>query len=309
MKYICIVLLLIAVPSSRGFNITSLLNSTHPKIPPGVEVDPYVDAIVVEVAQLTIRVEEIEDQHTVYHQEIYELTRENEILKEQLDQSDADVQAKIDAAVNDLQANLEKKITDLDNSVAVEISVLTAESRAADTNLQTILETQINELNNAVTFDIAALTSADAALSSDMACIKNSYLNDRFPYDGTEYTVSRYTMTWSAARTYCQNQGGDLIVNGLQDWDQRVRILNYLRLSSGSDYWIGATDSGHEGNWQWIKTPKQGNNFYWASKQPDNAHGNENCAMMSASKWDWKTNDDNCGDSFFAICEHMVDQC
>jgi len=137
----------------------------------------------------------------------------------------------------------------------------------------------------------------------------NNYWNDQFsslkvyPKPDVTYKTSENRMTFDAARSYCRFMGGDLAVDGLQDWGQRMGIVHDLPYNSA--YWIGLTDMQIETSWQWIRKPKSGcTNIFWAPGEPNNNSGGveEDCAVIDALKG-WKTNDVPCSFINYAICE------
>ena len=71
---------------------------------------------------------------------------------------------------------------------------------------------------------------------------------------------------------------------------------------SAEQIWVGLTDEGQEGSWQWLKdqssvmSPMQ-----WCPGRPDNYYGNQNCAVMNVCGW--PTDDDNCATLHPFICE------
>ena len=63
------------------------------------------------------------------------------------------------------------------------------------------------------------------------------------------------------------------------------RHFNVLLLEA-YPIWIGATDEAIEGQWVWYSTGDAINFNNWNPPNPDNAHGNEDCAIMHVSgKW------------------------
>jgi len=199
-------------------------------------------------------------------------------------------------------------------SLTQRVADLEAKSGQCSQDLEDLKEDMMihsNEVYSNLTQQIsdldAQMHSADEQLNSDVSCLKNSLS------DGTEYTVSSNKMNWTDARSYCQNLGGDLIVNGLQDWDQRIQVLDSLGITESDgklpgSYWIGLHELSQEGQWEWITTPKHGTDMHWASGEPNNANGGEACAEIRVNHHKM-TNDDPCRIEKYAICEHMVNLC
>jgi hypothetical protein len=113
--------------------------------------------------------------------------------------------------------------------------------------------------------------------------------------------------TWADAAQTCVGQGGILVIDDFPD------VTSYLR-SIGNQLWIGATDTGHEGQWKWVNGLSVKNNkknSHWSSNNPDNYRGIQNCAVIN-----WPTNgngrwdDRDCNSKLPFACQavgHPVD--
>lgn len=85
-------------------------------------------------------------------------------------------------------------------------------------------------------------------------------------YNGHDYLFVGSIVNWSAARSYCLNNGYDLATI---DSAAEGQWLYQQETSHGGDiWWIGLNDVGIEGTWQWADgTPPT--YVSWASNQPD----------------------------------------
>ena len=61
--------------------------------------------------------------------------------------------------------------------------------------------------------------------------------------------------------------------------------------------WVGATDLGHEGDWQWVDGSAVSKD-YWNKDEPNNSQDNEHCAEVSGGG----LNDVNCDRMYLYIC-------
>ena len=68
-------------------------------------------------------------------------------------------------------------------------------------------------------------------------------------------------------------------------------------------YWIGYTDEASEGTWQWVDGT-QTDHQAWNPGQPNNAGGNENCAVMLESVAAW--HDTECFNNYRFVCRGPV---
>ena len=92
-------------------------------------------------------------------------------------------------------------------------------------------------------------------------------------------------MEWDEAKEYCENMGGHLITITTQEEQD---FINSLDLCS-TDYWMGASDTMVEGDWEWI-TKEKWKYENWYENQPDNDMQTENYLVLVTS-WDNEWND------------------
>ena len=106
-------------------------------------------------------------------------------------------------------------------------------------------------------------------------------------------------------------QNYNTVISGCEPIPWRATLLFYHVLTSvfpvselrHCDFWTGASDSNHDGQWRWVgkKTPLSYTN--WNHNEPNNGNGDEHCMhMLWVFGWMW--NDARCNyDSACFICE------
>ncbi|KAK3753965.1 hypothetical protein RRG08_006345 [Elysia crispata] len=104
---------------------------------------------------------------------------------------------------------------------------------------------------------------------------------------------------WKDARKICQTHGGDLLTN----YDKEKRDVVYGRKHKGR-FWIGLNDRRKEGNFEWLDDNQTISNIPWASSEPDNHNGREDCvAMFDTPQRHTQMQDRDCRDYMNFICE------
>ena len=94
--------------------------------------------------------------------------------------------------------------------------------------------------------------------------------------DSYEIGIGRFSIVsgfynWNAARQDALSKGGDLATfSNLLEWQSAIKSIGGLdTLEKFSGIWIGATDRGEEGQWEWVTGQKLTINK-WAEGEPDN---------------------------------------
>lgn len=82
-------------------------------------------------------------------------------------------------------------------------------------------------------------------------------------------------LTWSQAQAACKMDGGHLAV--INDTAENE---NVVAVAAGLHVWIGYTDVAEEGTWLWIEGASTFT--HWATSEPNNTGGVENCAYLHA---------------------------
>lgn len=102
-----------------------------------------------------------------------------------------------------------------------------------------------------------------------------------------EYTVIQGIRTWSDAKAYCEIQGGHLATAVSQEeFDQIVAKANETGCVV---LWLGAGRMGN-GEFGWV-TGEEFSFHVWASGEPNNDGGNENCLGMMKVQGVWSMYD------------------
>ncbi|XP_042237020.1 perlucin-like [Homarus americanus] len=124
-------------------------------------------------------------------------------------------------------------------------------------------------------------------------------------------------LTWPQARRVCQGMGGDLAnpehpfapsdLPGRHLWWKKapgsVKIYGTERWIGPGYFWVGGTDVGAEGTWQWVSDrpvdPEE-----WLFSRPDNRAGDEHCLEIVMSDYPGLYNDETCSIAQRFICQY-----
>lgn len=144
-----------------------------------------------------------------------------------------------------------------------------------------------NPINNH--WDTHRVEAKDKASSSEDGTSVRIPADSHF-YNGHYYKVYNMDYTWTEASEYCVSQGGHLMTITSEE---EQAILQNLGLKSGTNYWIGGTDSKREGRWEWV-TGEKWLFTKWAHGEPDNSQldtGIDEDYLQTAVDWNNGWND------------------
>ncbi len=135
--------------------------------------------------------------------------------------------------------------------------------------------------NNDCTLDCGHNTGAIRGLvrASDGACLM--LFPARVPYANASST--------------CNMVGGNLVT--VNNAAENLALANWL--NENETIWLGLNDIAEEGAWRWVSGSTYTSAF-WASYEPNNSGGNEDCAEMHSNGY-W--NDVDCNTVQFPACE------
>ena len=88
---------------------------------------------------------------------------------------------------------------------------------------------------------------------------------------------------WYEAELVCEDLGGFVVEPRTVERQELVASLLAMlpEVAGERDWWIGLTDTGHEGSWVWVHDFALATEQFWASA-PDSGPGNDaDCALMS----------------------------
>merc|ERR1712156_138618 len=89
--------------------------------------------------------------------------------------------------------------------------------------------------------------------------------------------------SWYEANLICEDLGGFLMEPKSAEIQNLVSSLLLMLpgISGEFDWWIGLSDTGHEGNWLWVHEAEFAEEQFWATP-PDSTEGNHaDCALLS----------------------------
>lgn len=118
---------------------------------------------------------------------------------------------------------------------------------------------------------------------------------------GAEYLFCVGTATWEEARDSCRSLGDFELVR-IDDEGEQAFVWSVVA-ELGGDFWIGLSDAGEEGEWEWSDGSPLGF-AAWAPTSPDDGGGDdEDCVeMLHAEEGRW--NDRDCATDYLDyVCE------
>jgi len=89
--------------------------------------------------------------------------------------------------------------------------------------------------------------------------------------------------SWYEANLICEDLGGFLMEPKAEEIQDLLSSLLLMLpgLSAELDWWIGLTDTGHEGSWLWVREAEFAEEQFWGMP-PDSSEGNHaDCALLS----------------------------
>ncbi|CAH3127383.1 unnamed protein product [Pocillopora meandrina] len=140
-----------------------------------------------------------------------------------------------------------------------------------------------------------SLTVSPPATSTPISCpIGWEY------YGSSCYKFSSVRKTWTDAAKDCRALGGYLVK--IDDSDEQ-HFITFKQRSSHRTRWIGLSDSAVEGNYRWEGDNTLVNYTYWATDEPNDFAGSEDCVQVWAYSSGGLWNDDFCNSEHYYICE------
>lgn len=121
-----------------------------------------------------------------------------------------------------------------------------------------------------------------------------------FLFKGNHKNEKEFMANWTAARSWCKANGGELAI--IDSRAENEFVASYLR-DLVLPVWIGLSDRLHEGKFAWSDGVSPVRYTNWAEKEPNNNAGREHCAAMThshlqAGRW----NDDDCNQERGWVC-------
>lgn len=125
--------------------------------------------------------------------------------------------------------------------------------------------------------------------------------------NGRCYKYVATASNWADAEIYCRSQNANLVSIYSQEEDDFVKtLINNFDLNKDRT-WIGLSDVHKEGTFMWSDGCPLSID-QWSGRQPDNAQGNENCAVTNWGE-EKKWNDGECDADFPFVCATRKTNC
>ena len=123
-------------------------------------------------------------------------------------------------------------------------------------------------------------------------------------YGGKCYYFRQTAASWLAARSWCQQQGGDL---ARPYTSGRNTFITHLTVGF-SEVWIGLSDRAREDHFHWVITDAHAEYTPWQGNNPDNRNSAgqaEDCVETRDGLW----NDAACSYARRYVCEKDASAC
>ncbi|XP_053335428.1 CD209 antigen-like protein E [Clarias gariepinus] len=115
--------------------------------------------------------------------------------------------------------------------------------------------------------------------------------------------MSNEYKNWTESRQDCIKRGADLvIINSREEQEFIIKQVN-----GKIQAWIGLSDRETEGEWKWVDGTPLTTEF-WASGEPNNGGGDENCVEFYSGDTGNFWNDLKCFTKLKWICEKHLPQ-
>ncbi|XP_059490127.1 uncharacterized protein LOC132205206 [Neocloeon triangulifer] len=150
----------------------------------------------------------------------------------------------------------------------------------------------------------------DLTLFTQLADGKTSYLTKPadhgiwFTVNERSYVFSTASKNWSDANSECCRIGMKLLsIDNDYEYNNLQAALRSSNAIPAGNYWTSASDEGCEKAFGWCAVNKLVRNAIWASGQPENAGGKENCLVVGVDTNKAELQDEDCLKTFKYICE------
>nr|BAD98919.1 mannose-binding lectin [Lethenteron camtschaticum] len=137
-----------------------------------------------------------------------------------------------------------------------------------------------------------------AALQKQVDRLKSIFAVAASKESGKVHQLARAKLTYADARRHCRGLGGELAAPRSASDNEALRLV----VPAGEYAYIGVDDTGREGTFTYAAGgggPLGYNN--WNAGEPNNAGGDEDCAVIVANGGKW--NDVRCSRECHFVCE------
>ena len=104
---------------------------------------------------------------------------------------------------------------------------------------------------------------------------------------------------------------GDTFQEVLENYEESLKLMTFIQMElaviediegAAHDWWTAATDVGINGQWFWIASRADVEDFVWYTDQPNPSHADYNCMFLSSGA-NYLGYSAPCDSSIFPICQ------
>merc|ERR1712126_62185 len=148
------------------------------------------------------------------------------------------------------------------------------------------------------TSEMLPLNTLDPSLATDNPPCPSGWVHAHT--EGCFAFLTETNVTWMNAMRACEKMGGYLAQPQTQDQMEFLHGLAqvYAQFTGVYNWWLGLSDMGHEGIWEWLHTMEEVTDTFWADGSPNTEDGNIlDCGSIQLSQGNLLWRDVDCSAS------------
>jgi len=149
-----------------------------------------------------------------------------------------------------------------------------------------------------ITSEMLPLSTLDSSRATDTPSCPSGWVDAHT--EGCFAFLTETNVTWMNAMRACEKMGGYLAQPQTQKQMEFLHGLAqvYAQFTGVYNWWLGLSDMGHEGIWEWLHTMEEVTDTFWADGSPNTEDGNIlDCGSIQLSQGNLLWRDVDCSAS------------